>query len=96
MAQMRAKDELEAILSMLTNEQGECVNEYKRGLINAIEYALGLKELNLEPSLTVDKLFSLMIPIVEAIPDTRADDIADDLRWLQQLHQKVNGRNALS
>ena len=96
MAQMRAKDELEAILSMLTNEQGECVTDYRRGLINAIEYALGLKELNLEPSLTVDKLFSLMIPIVEAIPDTRADDIADDLRWLQQLHQKVNDRNALS
>tara|TARA_B100001059_G_C17727407_1_gene524261 strand:- start:559 stop:873 length:315 start_codon:yes stop_codon:yes gene_type:complete len=104
MAQMKAKDQLEAILSRLTNEQGEFTNDYKRGLGDAIEYALGRKELNLEPSLTVDKLFSLMIPIVEAMPDTRADDIADDLQWLQELHNKVsasrikslNGRNELS
>jgi hypothetical protein len=49
MSQMKAKDQLEAVLSRLTNEQGECVNDYRRGLINAIEYALGRKELNLEP-----------------------------------------------
>lgn len=50
MAQMKAKDQLEAVLSRLTKEQGEYVNDYKRGLMDAIEYALGSKELNLEPT----------------------------------------------